>query len=70
MESFKGINMYTIDIHSNKERVNDALYQLDIAIKIARQDKDKILCLITGYGSHNTKHKIKTAIEEKLNELV
>ncbi len=60
--------MFTKDIHSNRETVKDALYELDIAIKMARRDKDKILCLVTGYGSHNTSHKIKTAIEEKLDE--
>ena len=70
MESYKGINMYKVDIHSNKETVKDALYQLDVAIKIARRDKDKLLCIITGYGSHNTSHKIKIAIEEKLEEYV
>lgn len=62
--------MYIIDIHSNKETVKDALYQLDEGIKIARRDKDKILCVITGYGSHNTSHKIKTAIEEKLEAYI
>ena len=60
--------MYTKDIHSNKETVKDALYELEVSIKMAKRDKDKILCLITGYGSHNTSHKIKTAIEERLDE--
>ena len=60
--------MYTIDIHSNKETVSMALYNLEIGIKMARKDKDKILCVITGYGSHNTKHKIKTEVLIKLEE--
>ncbi len=62
--------MYTIDIHSNKETIDAAFYNLDIGIKIARQNKEKILCVITGYGSHNTKHKIKSAIILKLEEYV
>lgn len=60
--------MFTKDIHSNRETVKDALYELELAIKLAKQTNNKILCIITGYGSHNTSHKIKTAIEEKLNE--
>ena len=62
--------MFTKDIHSNKETVKDALYELDSAIKLAKQTNNKILCLITGYGSHNTSHKIKTGIEEKLDEYI
>ena len=62
--------MYIKDIHSNNETINDAIYELLEGIKMAKRDKDKILCLITGYGSHGTSHKIKTAIEEKLDELL
>lgn len=62
--------MYTKDIHSNKETIKDALYELEVGIKMAKRDKDKILCLITGYGSHGTSHRIKTKIEEKLEELL
>ncbi|MBR6289121.1 MAG: hypothetical protein IKR19_07295 [Acholeplasmatales bacterium] len=60
--------MITKDIHSNKETVNDALYLLDLALKEAKRDKDKILCLITGYGSRGGTHKIRTAILDKLSE--
>ena len=60
--------MYTEDIHSNKETVSQALDKLDIALSIARRDKDKILCLIVGYGSKTNKHKIKSAIIDKLDE--
>ena len=60
--------MYEVDIHSNKETVNDALYLLDLAIKEAKRDSDRILCLITGYGSRGGTHKIRTAILEKLEE--
>ena len=60
--------MITKDIHSNKETVNDALYLLDLYIKEAKRDKDKILCLITGYGSKGCTHKIRTSIIERLEE--
>lgn len=60
--------MLTIDIHSNKETINDAKSMCDNAIKMARKDKDKILCLIVGYGSKGTAHKIRSAIVELLEE--
>lgn len=60
--------MFLADIHSNKEKVVDAKELLDNYISLARHDKDKILCLIVGYGSKTNKHKIKTAILEKLEE--
>lgn len=62
--------MYTEDIHSNNETVNIALDKLKIALSFARRDKDKILCLIVGYGSKSNKHKIKSAILIKLEELL
>lgn len=61
--------MLTRDIHSNNETVSIALYELTVSINLARKDKDKLLCLITGYGSSGKTHKIKTAIIEKLEEL-
>lgn len=61
--------MLTRDIHSNKESVSSALYDLNESIKMARRDKDKLLCLIIGYGSKGTSHKIKTAVIEYLEEL-
>ncbi len=60
--------MITKDIHSNKETVVDALYMLDLAIKEAKRDKDRILCLITGYGSKGGTHKIRTAVIERLED--
>lgn len=60
--------MITRDIHSNKETINDALYALDIALKDAKRDPDRILCLITGYGSKGGTHKIQTNILLKLEE--
>ena len=62
--------MITKDIHSNKETIADALYQLDLAIKEAKRDPDKILCIITGYGSRGGTHKIRSAVLEKLEEYI
>lgn len=56
------------DIHSNKERVVDALYDLEQSIKLCKKQQDKVLVLIVGYGSSSGHHKIKTAVLEKLNE--
>ena len=61
--------MITIDIHSNHETVSDAISMLDSAIKLGRKEKDKIICLIVGYGSKGTSHKIRSAVIEKLEEL-
>lgn len=60
--------MITIDIHSNHETVGDAISMLDGAIKLGRKEKDKIVCLIVGYGSKGTAHKIRSAVLEKLIE--
>lgn len=60
--------MYTSDIHSHKETIKEAIYELDIALQFARKEKDRLLCIITGYGSKGTSHKIKTEIENVLNE--
>ena len=56
------------DIHSNKETVDVALYELEQAIKMCKRDKDKVLSLIVGYGSSSGHHRIKTAVLEKLEE--
>ena len=60
--------MLTVDIHSNKETVKEAMYTLKEHILTAKRDKDKLLCLIVGYGSKGTSHKIKTATIEALDE--
>ena len=60
--------MLTRDIHSNKETVAVALYDLDESIKLARREGDKLLALIVGYGNRGGSHKIKTAVIERLNE--
>lgn len=60
--------MFTIDIHSANETVNDAIYKLKEAFSFGRKDKDRLLCVITGYGSKGFSHKIKTAVLEFLKE--
>lgn len=58
--------MYTIDIHSNGESVLTAIDMLKEAFNFGKKDKDKLLCVITGYGSSGKTHKIKTAVLEYL----
>ena len=60
--------MLTRDIHSNKESVVIALYDLHESIMLAKRDKDRLLCLIVGYGSKGTRHKIQTSVMDKLEE--
>ena len=60
--------MYTKDLHYTGASVNSAISELDQSIKLARNSKDRVLCLIVGYGSSGGSHKIKTAILEALNE--
>ncbi len=62
--------MYTVDIHSNKETTKDAISMLEASIPFGRKDKDRILCLITGYGSTSGHGRIKETIIEILNSWV
>ncbi|MDE6661097.1 MAG: Smr/MutS family protein [Anaeroplasmataceae bacterium] len=61
--------MYTVDLHLKNETVDTACYNLMEHIKLARASKERVLCLIVGYGSTGGTHKIKTAVLERLNEL-
>ena len=61
-------NMYEVDIHSNKETVDVALYNLKIAINMARKEKDRLLKVVVGYGSTGKTHKIKTSVIDILEE--
>lgn len=61
--------MYTVDLHLKKETVDTAIANLYSSINIARKTKEKVICLIVGYGSTGGTHKIKTAIENELNKL-
>ena len=56
------------DIHSNKETVENALYDLEQSIKLCKKQHDKVLALIVGYGSSSGHHRIKTAVLERLKE--
>lgn len=53
--------MLTRDIHMGKPTVDVALNSLKLAIKHAKQAKEKLLEIIVGYGSTGGTHKIKTA---------
>lgn len=52
------------DLAHNKFSVNDALYELDRAIK----DGKDLIKVIVGYGSNNGSHKIKIAVIKALDE--
>jgi hypothetical protein len=59
--------MYTVDIHYAGATKLSAKYNIDESIKIARREKDKLLCLIVGRGNGGT-HKIKTETINILSE--
>ncbi|MDE5547233.1 MAG: hypothetical protein K2M84_04825 [Anaeroplasmataceae bacterium] len=61
--------MYTVDLHLKNETVETACYNLMEIIKLARSSKERVLCLIVGYGSTGGTHKIKTAVLNRLTEL-
>ena len=61
--------MFIRDIHSNKETVTTALYELKVSIELTRKSKNKVLCLIVGYGSSGKTHKINTAVMEELQNM-
>lgn len=60
--------MYTKDLHYSGASVSSAISELEQSIKLARNSKERVLCLIVGYGSSGGSHKIKTAILEALTE--
>ena len=61
--------MYTIDLHLKKESVQSAIYNLHEAIKLARRTKERVICLIVGYGSTGGTHKIKSSILIELDDM-
>lgn len=61
-------NMYEVDIHSNKETVDIAIYNLKVAINMAKKEPDRLLKVVVGYGSTGKTHKIKTSVIEILDE--
>lgn len=58
--------MFTRDLHLKGTTVASALHDLDQTISLARKSREKVICLIVGYGSSGGTHKIKTAIIEEL----
>ena len=54
--------MYTVDVHSNKETTKVAIDMLEASLEFGRKDKDRVICLITGYGSKSGHGRIKEAI--------
>lgn len=58
--------MFVCDIHSNYETVATAMYNLKETITLARRQREKVVCLIVGYGSSGGSHKILSAAEEAL----
>lgn len=61
--------MITIDIHYGKPTVDTALDNLSQQLFLFQRQKQKALCVITGYGSKTGKHKIKTATLVYLEDL-
>lgn len=61
--------MYTVDIHSNKETVKEAIGLLEASFQFGRKDKDKVICLITGYGSKSGHGRIKSGVIEYLDSI-
>ena len=61
--------MYTKDLHYAGASTNSAISELETTIKLARKSKEKVICLIVGYGSSGGSHKIKTAVLECLDML-
>ena len=60
--------MINYDIHNDKQGFDRIKYDLDIQIKFAKREKDRLLCLIVGYGSTGGTHKIKNNAIEILEE--
>ena len=58
--------MITIDLHGMN--VDSAIYNLNNHLKMAKKDKDRLLYIITGYGSSGKTHKIKNKVIEVLDE--
>src|SRR4051812_48940962 len=59
----------TIDIKSDHPTVTTALDRLDAAIVLARDEKQKLLKIIHGYGSTGAGGDIRVAVQKRLFEL-
>lgn len=60
--------MRTYDIHNDKQNKERVKYELDKEIRSTKREKDRLLCLITGYGSTGGSHKIRNYVIEYLDE--
>lgn len=60
--------MLTRDIHSHGETAETALYELDQSIQLAKSRKERVLCLIVGYGSSGKTHRIQTEVLKALED--
>lgn len=63
---FKEENMIEIDIHEGHPKVDTAIKNLEVQIKLFKRQNKKAICVITGYGSSGGSHKIKNATIEYL----
>lgn len=61
--------MFTRDIHSHQETTEAAVYDLNQSILLCRRQKEKLLCVIVGYGSKGKTHKIQSAALESRSSL-
>ena len=60
--------MRNYDIHNNSQNKDSVKYELDKEIRSTKREKDRLLCLIVGYGSSGGSHKIKNYVIEYLDE--
>ena len=60
--------MRTTDMHSDSENQARIKYELENEIRFAKRESDKLLCIISGYGSTGGTHKIRNYLIELLDE--
>lgn len=60
--------MRTCDLHNDKQSYERVKYDLANEIRFAKREADKLLCIISGYGSTGGSHKIKNYLIELLDE--
>jgi len=59
----------TVNLKSDMPVVSDALQRLDRELKLAQQNKTKLLKLIHGYGSTGEGGDIRIAVQKRLVEM-
>ncbi|HXM66125.1 MAG TPA: hypothetical protein VN911_05290 [Candidatus Acidoferrum sp.] len=60
----------TVNLKSDMPAVSDALQRLDRELRLARQEKTKLLKLIHGYGSTSEGGDIRIAVQKRLVEMM